>query len=582
MERRLAAILVADVVGYARLIRVDEEGTIAALKALRADLIDPKLGEHNGRIVKLMGDGMLAEFPSVVDAVRAAVETQQAVAKHNSDLPKDKWIEFRVGINLGDVVIDGDDIQGDGVNVAARLEGLAEPGGICISAAVYDQVRDKLDMPFRDMGEQDVKNIDRPVRVWQWVAGTAPGTAGAPASPAPLALPDKPSIAVLPFDNMSDEMDQEYFADGLTEDIITELSRFQTFFVIARHSTFVYKGKAVKVQDVGRELGVHYVVEGSVRKAGDRMRVVVQLIEAASGNHIWAERYDHDLTDIFDLQDEVTRSIVAAIPGRLESADLNRIKRKRPEDMAVYDYVLRGKMHHHRITKDDNAEALRLLDKAIEMDPEFAEAYAWKACTLGQALGRGFGDNKEEIFAQNVEAVEKALSLDDNNFECHWIMCEVRMMVDRLEDAELHHQRAFDLNSNDPRVVAQRSELLTWLGRPLEGADWARQAMRLDPYNAAGRAHLLGRALYVARSYEDAIEAFRLVRAPSFKHHAEIAACHAQLGSDEKASLHAGKVLSLKPDFSIADHVQGLPFKESRDRDQYRDGLRKAGLPERA
>ena len=582
MERRLAAILVADVVGYARLIRVDEEGTIAALEALRADLIDPKLGEHNGRIVKLMGDGMLAEFPSVVDAVRAAVETQQAVAKHNSDLPKDKWIEFRVGINLGDVVIDGDDIQGDGVNVAARLEGLAEPGGICISAAVYDQVRDKLDMPFRDMGEQDVKNIDRPVRVWQWVAGTAPGTAGAPASPAPLALPDKPSIAVLPFDNMSDEMDQEYFADGLTEDIITELSRFQTFFVIARHSTFVYKGKAVKVQDVGRELGVHYVVEGSVRKAGDRMRVVVQLIEAASGNHIWAERYYHDLTDIFDLQDEVNRSIVAAIPGRLESADLNRIKRKRPEDMAVYDYVLRGKMHHHRITKDDNAEALRLLDKAIEMDPEFAEAYAWKACTLGQALGRGFGDNKEEIFAQNVEAVEKALSLDENNFECHWIMCEVRMMVDRLEDAELHHQRAFDLNSNDPRVVAQRSELLTWLGRPLEGVDWARQAMRLDPYNAAGRAHLLGRALYLARSYEDAIEAFRQVRVPSFKHHAEIAACHAQLGSDEKASLHAGKVLSLKPDFSIADHVQGLPFKESRDRDQYRDGLRKAGLPERA
>jgi adenylate cyclase len=395
-------------------------------------------------------------------------------------------------------------------------------------------------------------------------------------------LPDKPSIAVLPFDNMSDEMDQEYFADGLTEDIITELSRFQTFFVIARHSTFVYKGKAVTVQDVGRELGVHYVVEGSVRKAGDRMRVVVQLIEAASGNHIWAERYDHDLTDIFDLQDEVTRSIVAAIPGRLESADLNRIKRKRAEDMAVYDYVLRGKMHHHRGTRDDNTEALRLLDKAIEMDPEFAEAYAWKACTLGQALARGFGDNKEELFAQDVAAVEKALSLDENNFECHWIMCEVRMMVARMEEAELHHQKAFALNPNDPRVVAQRSELLTWLGRPVEGVDWARQAMRLDPYNAAGRAHLLGRALYIARSYEDAIEAFKQVRVPNFSHHAVIAACYAQLGSDEKASLHAGKVLSLKPDFSIADHVQGLPFKESRDRDHYRDGLRKAGLPERA
>ena len=582
MERRLAAILAADVVGYSRLIRADEEGTLASLNAIRKELVDPKIAEHQGRIVKLMGDGMLAEFGSAIGAVQMAAEAQQAIAQRNSELPEDRRIEFRIGVNLGDVVIDGDDIHGDGVNLAARLEALAEPGGICISAAVYDQVRDKLDMPFRDMGEQDVKNIDRPVRVWQWVAGTAPGTAGSPASSSPLALPDKPSIAVLPFDNMSHEMDQEYFADGLTEDIITELSRFQTFFVIARHSAFVYKDKAKTVQDVGRELGVHYVVAGSVRKAGDRLRVVVQLIEAASGNHIWAERYDHDLTDMFDLQDEVTRSIVAAIPGRLESADLNRIKRKRPEDMAVYDYVLRGKMHHHRGTKDDNTEALRLLDKAIELDPEFAEAYAWKACTLGQALARGFGDNKEELFAQDVEAVEKALSLDENNFECHWIMCEVRMIVARLEEAELHHQKAFALNPNDPRVVAQRSELLTWLGRPVEGVDWARQAMRLDPYNAAGRAHLLGRALYIARSYEDAIEAFKQVRVPSFSHHAEIAACYAQLGSDEKASLHAGKVLSLKPDFSIADHVQGLPFKESRDRDQYRDGLRKAGLPERA
>ena len=582
MERRLAAILAADVVGYSRLIRADEEGTLASLNAIRKELVDPRIAEHQGRIVKLMGDGMLAEFGSAIGAVKMAAEAQQAIAQRNSELPEDRRIEFRIGVNLGDVVIDGDDIHGDGVNLAARLEALAEPGGICISAAVYDQVRDKLDMPFRDMGEQNVKNIDRPVRVWQWVAGTAPGSAGSPASPSPLALPDKPSIAVLPFDNMSGEMDQEYFADGLTEDIITELSRFQTFFVIARHSAFVYKDKAVTVQDVGRELGVHYVVAGSVRKAGDRLRVVVQLIEAASGNHIWAERYDHDLTDMFDLQDEVTRSIVAAIPGRLESADLNRIKRKRPEDMAVYDYVLRGKMHHHRGTQDDNTEALRLLDKAIELDPEFAEAYAWKACTLGQALARGFGDNKEELFAQDVEAVEKALSLDENNFECHWIMCEVRMIVARLEEAELHHQKAFALNPNDPRVVAQRSELLTWLGRPVEGVDWARQAMRLDPYNAAGRAHLLGRALYIARSYEDAIEAFKQVRVPSFSHHAEIAACYAQLGSDEKASLHAGKVLSLKPDFSIADHVQGLPFKESRDRDQYRDGLRKAGLPERA
>jgi adenylate cyclase len=432
------------------------------------------------------------------------------------------------------------------------------------------------------LGEQAVKNIERPVRVWRWLTGDGAAPAGPLGATEPLTLLDKPSIAVLPFTNMSGDPEQEYFSDGITEDIITELSRFRLLSVIARNSSFTYKGQSVNVGKIGQELGVAYVVEGSVRKASNRVRITAQLVEAASGNHIWAERYDHDLTDMFDLQDEVTRSIVAAIPGRLESADLNRIKRKRPEDMAVYDYVLRGKMHHHRGTQDDNTEALRLLDKAIELDPEFAEAYAWKACTLGQALARGFGDNKEELFAQDVEAVEKALSLDENNFECHWIMCEVRMIVARLEEAELHHQKAFALNPNDPRVVAQRSELLTWLGRPVEGVDWARQAMRLDPYNAAGRAHLLGRALYIARSYEDAIEAFKQVRVPSFSHHAEIAACYAQLGSDEKASLHAGKVLSLKPDFSIADHVQGLPFKESRDRDQYRDGLRKAGLPERA
>jgi adenylate cyclase len=334
------------------------------------------------------------------------------------------------------------------------------------------------------------------------------------------------------------------------------------------------------VQDVGRGLGVHYVVEGSVRRAGNRLRVVVQLIEAASGNHIWAERYDHDLADVFDLQDEVTRSIVAAIPGRLAGADLDRISRKRPESMVAYDYVLRGKMHHHRSTKEDNAEALRLLDKAIELDPEFAEAYAWKSCTYGQAIARGFGDNKKELFAQDVAAAEKALSLDENNIECQWIMCELNLIYDELEQAEFHHQKAFALNPNDPRIVAQRGELLTWQGHPVEGADWLRQAMRLDPYDAAGRAHLLGRALYVARYYVDAIEAFKQVSVLRYGHHAEIAACYSQLGSGEKAELHAGEVLRLKPDFSIADHVQGLPFKESRDREHHRDGLRKAGLPE--
>ena len=377
---------------------------------------------------------------------------------------------------------------------------------------------------------------------------------------------------------MSGDPEQEYFADGLTEDIITELSRFQTFFVIARNSSFAYKGKSMIVQDVGRELGVLYVLEGSVRKAGDRLRITAQLIESASGNHIWAERYDRELADVFEVQDEVTRCIVAAIPGRLAKADLNRIKRKPLENMAAYDFTLRGKIHHHRGTKEDNAEAVRLFDEAIELDPEFAEAYAWESCTFGQAQARGFGDDNVKLFAREVETAEKALSLDENNITCQWNMCELHMewanrafgelrplsnVSARLEKADLHHQKAFALNPNDPRIVAQRAEMLTWQGHPVEGAEWARQAMRLDPYEAPGRAHLLGRALYVAQIYADAIEAFKKARVLRYGQHAEIAACYAQLGSDKDAKLHVEEVLRLKPDFSTVDYVDALPFKES-------------------
>jgi adenylate cyclase len=567
-QRRLSAILAADVAGYTRLVEQDTAGTVAAWQAACTDIINPAISEHFGRIVKHTGDGFLAEFSTVQDAVNCAIAMQEGLSASPLD--------FRMGVNLGDVIDDGEDIHGEGVNIAARIEALADPGGINITGSVFDQIRNRLDHHFVDLGEHEVKHVSAPVKLYRVVLDDGPVEKVI----SQLALPEKPSMVVLPFDNMSADVEQEYFADGLTEDIITELSRFQTFFVIARHSAFAYKGKPVKVQDVGRGLGVHYVVEGSVRRAGNRLRVVVQLIEAASGNHIWAERYDHDLADVFDLQDEVTRSIVAAIPGRLAGADLDRISRKRPESMVAYDYVLRGKMHHHRSTKEDNAEALRLLDKAIELDPEFAEAYAWKSCTYGQAIARGFGDNKKELFAQDVAAAEKALSLDENNIECQWIMCELNLIYDELEQAEFHHQKAFALNPNDPRIVAQRGELLTWQGHPVEGADWLRQAMRLDPYDAAGRAHLLGRALYVARYYVDAIEAFKQVSVLRYGHHAEIAACYSQLGSGEKAELHAGEVLRLKPDFSIADHVQGLPFKESRDREHHRDGLRKAGLPE--
>ena len=415
MERRLAAILATDVAGYSRLIRADEEGTIAALKALRADLIDPKIAEHHGRIVKLMGDGMLAEFASVVDAVRAAVETPQALAIHNSGLPEHKRIEFRVGINLGDVVIDGDDIHGDGVNVAARLEVLSRPGGICISGKVYEEVRDRTDIAFEDLGEQKVKNIDRPVRVWRWLADGSAAAVGATKAGEPISLPDKASIAVLPLDNMSDSRDYEYLADGITEDIITLLARIPSFFVIARTSTFSYKGKQRDIREIGRELGVRYVVEGSLRPIGDRLRVTIQLIEAESGNHLWAGRFDRAAADIYDVQDEITTAIVARLEPELTRAEFELIRRRPPAEMDAWDYyrqasgvlALKG---WHESTFWEGAELYR---KSIALDPEFAPAHA--ALSLLLAIGHMIGHVTEPDEA--LAEADRALALDSDSSE---------------------------------------------------------------------------------------------------------------------------------------------------------------------
>jgi adenylate cyclase len=421
MERRLAAILAADVVGYSRLIRADEEGAIAALKALRANLIDPLISKNNGRIVKLMGDGMLLlmgdgmllEFASVVDAVRTAVETQAAVAEYNAGLPEDQRIEFRIGVNLGDVVIDGDDIHGDGVNIAARLESLGEPGGICVSDKVYEEVRDRTGFTFEDMGEQEVKNINRPVRVWRWVAGATPKADGSATKEGTLPLPNKPSIAVLPFDNMSGDPDQDYFADGISEDIITELSRFRSLFVIARNSSFSYKGKSVKVQEVGADLGVQYLVEGSVRKSGERVRITVQLVEAATGNHIWAHRYDQNLEEIFAVQDEVTQSIVATLPGLLEQADARRAERKHTENMTAYDHVMRGNQYLNRLTPEDNVNAQRMYEKAISLDPQYAHAHARLSIAYFYSVYIWSMNGAAKV--KSLELARKAHALDGND-----------------------------------------------------------------------------------------------------------------------------------------------------------------------
>ena len=372
VQRRLAAILSADVAGYSRLMGADEAGTLERLKALRAEVVDPVIAAHDGRIVKLMGDGALVEFASVVGAVECAVEVQRGLSERTAGEPEDQRIVFRIGVNLGDVIIDGDDIYGDGVNVAARLQEIAEPGGVCISGSVFDQVKGKVEAGFEDLGDQRVKNIAEPVRAYRWSDAIA-----APARAAPLALPDKPSIAVLPFVNMSGDPEQEYFSDGITEDIITELSRFPTLFVIARNSSFHFKGKAVKVSEIGRDLGVQYVVEGSVRKVGNRVRVTAQLVEAMSGNHLWAERYDRELEDIFEVQDEVAHTVAATVSGRLDDAGAERARRRPTEDLAAYDLFLRAYQHVHRWTRADLAAARPLLEKALDLDPNIARAHAY-------------------------------------------------------------------------------------------------------------------------------------------------------------------------------------------------------------
>ena len=576
-KRRLAAILAADIVGYSRLMEADESGTIAQLKTHRKELIDPKVEEYSGRIVKTTGDGILIEFPSVIDAVQMAVDVQRAIEQRNASVPVDRRIVFRMGINQGDIVVDGDDILGDGVNIAARLEGIAVPGGICISRKVHEDVAGKLDLQFNDLGEQTLKNIARPVRAYS-IDLTSPSSETT--SSAPLPLPDKPSIVVLPFDNMSGDPAQDHFADGITEDIITELSRFSDLFVIARHSAFTYKGLAVKVQNIRKELGVHYVVEGSVRKSGDRVRVTVQLIDSETGNHLWADRYDRELVDIFDVQDELTQSVVATLPGRIASAEHDRLRRQPPRDMAAYDYLLAGRIHHHRVTEPDNTEALRLLDKAIELDPEFAEAYAWKACTLGQAIQFGFGESPQLLQNRAVKAVQTALSLDENNVECHRLLCEVFMEQGKLDQAAIHGERAFALNPNDPRIVAQKGELLAWNGKSEEGAEWIKKAARLDPHAAHKRAHLLGRALYGSRHYGDAIDAYKQISSPQYGPLAEWAASYAQMGRDVEAREQATAVRQINPDFSIESYLHKLPYKEPTDRNHLKEGLVKAGLPE--
>jgi adenylate cyclase len=581
-ERRLAAVLSADMVGFSRLMEVDETGTLARLKTHRLELIDPAIAKSRGRIIKTTGDGMLVEFHSIVDAVLCAAEIQRRMARHNADVPPARWMQFRIGINLGDVIVDDNDIFGDGVNVAARLQMLAEPGGICVSGAVREQVGQRLDdIAFEDLGEQSVKNIARPIRTFRVRLDQA--SKGAPEGANDIAVATavskKPSIAVLPLVNMSGDPEQEFFADGLTEDIITELSRFHDLLVISRNSTFVYKGKAVKVQEVAREFGVDYILEGSVRKVGDRIRVTVQLIDAETDRHIWAERYDRQLEDIFAIQDEMTGAIVATLPGRVEAARHDRVKHKRTDNMMAYECVLAAKVLHHRSTQVDNAEAQRLLDRALALDPNYAHAHAWKACVLGQTWVYNWCADRDATFQQVAAELEVTLALDDNDSDVHRILAALNLNRADHDKAAYHQERALALNPNYDLVVVQQGELLTWLGRPEEGIDWIKKAMRLNPYHPERFWGHLGRACYCAEKYGEAAEAFSRITRPDHTHHAFLAATFAQMGNAVAAAAHAAEVLKREPKFSVAAYLATQHYKHEADRRRHEAGLVKAGLP---
>jgi adenylate cyclase len=592
VQRRLAAILAADVAGYSRLMEADEDGTLAALKARRKNVLEPLVTRHGGRVFKITGDGVLVEFASAVNAVQCAVDLQQAFGEANADQPEDRHIVLRIGINLSDVMVEGSDLYGDGVNIAARLEALAEPGGILVSGTAHDHIGARVKVGFEELGVQMLKNIAEPVRAFR-VSGTPAVSIAANKS-----ISDKPSIAVLPFTNMSADPEQQYFSDGITEDIITDLSRFREFVVIARHSSFRFRDSAADVKRVGHELGVRYVVEGSVRRVGDRIRITAQLIDAANDVHLWAERYDRSTSEIFDIQQDVVQAIVGTFAGRLEYIARERAKQRPTASLVAYECFLRAHDHLWRLYYDTEAylsegmrEAQRLCERAIEFDPRYARAHACLAVLhIFEWLYRGSSDELDQALA----CARMAVSVDDADDWCHATLGMIHLKRREYDRAEHHIRRAVDLNPNNADTFCNMGLYYVYIGSPLQAVEYLQRAMRRNPFCPDYYPETLGMAYYLAHRFDEGVAALHRMRKITSWGRAYLAACYAQLGRLEEAQAETVEYIREarstsdspvgdQPD-PVRTHISALDadlrtHKNEADYEFWLDGMRKAGLP---
>jgi adenylate cyclase len=585
VERRLTAILAADVAGYSRLMGTDEEGVLARLKAARKSVVDPAIAAHRGRMVKTTGDGLLVEFASAVDAARCALEVQRGMAGQNVTAPAGRRLEFRIGIHVGDIIVDENDIFGDGVNIAARLEGIAEPGGICISDDAQRQIRGKVDTDFEDIGPQNLKNIAEPMRAWRSRLN-ASGPAAASKEPpveSTLALPDKPSIAVLPFQNLSGDPEQEYFADGMVEEITTALSRFKWLFVIARNSSFTFKGKAIDIKEVGRRLGVRYVLEGSVRKAAGKVRITGQLIDAVTGAHIWADRFERDLTDVFALQDEVTVAVVSAIQPKLLQIEIALATRRRPENLTAYDFFLRAMQQYYLGSREGMAEAIRLSHRALELDPRFGFVAALAgACHMQNPL---WGHSVDPQFDRKeaLRLVRLALSIDDSDPDILAMAAMTSAFIVGDSESEIEMaDRAVALNPNSFRTWSCRGQVYRAAGLPEEALQSFERAIRMSPLDPLLLRTFtgMGMALIELGRFDEAVVAAKkaLRQNPSYSlAHRCLASAFAHLGRDVEAREAAARVHELDPASTITSWIARPGQSNAK---LLIEGLRKAGLPE--